>query len=426
MDDQTSLSHADKNAIEIENSDNENPENENPENESGNSSASETETNAQLLSQIAELKVALENEKATSETLRSRLRSVLWDYIPKQRKVIDIPPDTGLVTLGRNIEIVDYELKNLIGAGSFGSVYASRNVKNGERVAIKIIDLDKQLRLSDVIALEQEIRAMKVLCHPNLVRLSEVIRGRRHICLVMNLVMGGNCYQYTQNNFPLAFVDIRRIFLGLLSGVNAMHQRGFVHRDIKPENILLDESNEAVIADLGLCTKTTPGTMIRDIVGTNGFMAPELGNGRPFEPMPADIFSVGCTLLELVYGNGTIKPLMDISRGNASQKMNDLQKSVFQKSNIRASVTSTADTEVCLDFVACSLRLDPKLRIPAPRALEHPFIAIPLQPVRSRLGTAGGDSENGSQEEVRHARSDSEGSDSKSENQRKWQTLEQV
>jgi len=213
--------------------------------------------------------------------------------------------------------------------------------------------------------------------------------------LVMNLVMGGNCYQYTQNNFPLAFVDIRRIFLGLLSGVNAMHQRGFVHRDIKPENILLDESNEAVIADLGLCTKTTPGTMIRDIVGTNGFMAPELGNGRPFEPMPADIFSVGCTLLELVYGNGTIKPLMDISRGNASQKMNDLQKSVFQKSNIRASVTSTADTEVCLDFVACSLRLDPKLRIPAPRALEHPFIAIPLQPVRSRLGTAGGDSENG-------------------------------
>lgn len=354
------------------------------------SEPSSEDTMSQLVAQITELKLALENEKANSETLRSRLRSVLWDYIPRQRKVIDIPPDTGLVRLGQKVEIVDYELKNLIGAGSFGSVYASYNIKNGENFAIKIIDLDKMLRLSDVIALEQEIRAMKVLCHPNIVRLFEVIRGRRHICLVMNLVLRGNCYQYVQRNFPVPFVDIRRIFLGLVSGVNAMHQRGFVHRDIKPENILLNESNEAIIADLGLCTKTTPGTSIRDVVGTNGFMAPELGSGRPFEPMPADIFSLGCTLLELVYGNGTVKPLVDLSRGNAAQKMNELQQLVFQKSGSRSSVTTPLDTGVCLDFVACSLRIDPKLRIPAPKALEHPFIATQTtQPTRSsRLGTA--------------------------------------
>lgn len=123
----------------------------------------------------------MDNEKINSDALRSRLRAVLWDYIPRQRKVVDIPPDTGLVRQGTNLEITDYDIKNLIGSGSFGSVFAARYQKSGESVAIKIIDLDKQLRLADVIALEQEIRAMKVLTHPNLVRLSEVIRGRRHI-----------------------------------------------------------------------------------------------------------------------------------------------------------------------------------------------------------------------------------------------------
>lgn len=209
--------------------------------------------------------------------------------------------------------------------------------------------------------------------------------------LVMNLVAGGNCFQLVQQHFPLPFTEIRKVFTGIVAGVNAMHQRGFVHRDIKPENILLNESNEAVIADLGLCTKTTPGTSIREVVGTNGFMAPELGSGRPFEPMPADIFSVGCTLLELVYGNGTVRPLVDITRGNAAEKMSELQKSVIEKSASRIAVSTTQDNEECLDFVACSLRLDPKLRIPAPRALDHPFIAV-MVPIRNRLGTAGSDS----------------------------------
>jgi serine/threonine protein kinase len=95
--------------------------------------------------------------------------------------VVDIPPDTGLVRQGTALEIADYDLKTLIGAGSFGSVFSACHQKTNEHFAIKIIDLDKQLRLADVIALEQEIRAMKVLAHPNLVRLNDVIRGRRHI-----------------------------------------------------------------------------------------------------------------------------------------------------------------------------------------------------------------------------------------------------
>lgn len=300
---------------------------------------------------------------------------VFRDYIPKQRKVCEIPADVGLVgSNGDGVTIAGYELEEFIGAGSFGSVHSGRNVRTNEKVAVKILDLDKQLRISDVVSLEQEIRAMKVLSHPNLVRLVDVMRSRRHVCIVMAHVSGGNCFQYLLENAPLDLPILRRIFGGLSRGVAAMSARNWCHRDIKPENTLLTAQGEAVLVDLGLCTKSTPGEMIREVCGTNGFMSPELNSGRPFDPMPTDVWSLGATLVELLCGNATVSALLDISPDSAEEKLGALRRIINSKSP-PWTLTETGDAESCFDLITQTLVPDARLRLSASRVCEHPFLA---------------------------------------------------
>jgi len=343
----------------------------------------------QLRGEVEKLKAELQAEREVSEKFRSRLRSVLWDWVPKQRK--DIPTDTGIICThedGSIKEIHGFSLGNYIGNGSFGRVHMAQNQRFG-RVAIKIIELDQQLRLSDVLGLEQEIRAMKILSHPNLVRLLDLFRGRRHVCLVMNHVPGGNLYQHISENQPVPLATVQLIFAGIVQGVAAMHSRGFVHRDIKPENVLLTEECEAILADFGLCARSSPGETMKDVAGTAGFMAPELNSGQPYEPMPTDCFSVGATLVEMTFGNGCVRKLRDISPDNAAERLEELQQHIhavrfrerMREAEIadadgakKESMAPLADTPECLDFIGCSLATDPSLRLTASRALEHPFV----------------------------------------------------
>ena len=328
------------------------------------------------LERIAELEKELESaydeihrEREESRKVKIRLKSILWDYLPNQRNVTDIPPvDSKAMSLDAESNPIfrDYKISSFIGRGHFGKVYCAMNKKSNERVAVKVLDLKEQLRLEDVLAIEQEIRAIKVLTHPNCVRLVELIHSRDHICIFMNYVSGGNLHNHISCNHPISTKDIQTIFSGIMHAVAYMHQRGFSHRDIKPENVLLGSGLEPVLIDFGLCTKTSPGASIKSICGTNGFMAPELNGTRSFNPQPADMWSCGCTLAECTFGINAISPLEDISPATAATTLRGYFHELRDKE-------SSDRTQAAVDFIEKTLVDDPKKRLSASKALEHPI-----------------------------------------------------
>lgn len=329
------------------------------------------------MERIEELEISLEKayhelsrERAEGDRLRSRLKHILWDYLPKQRNVTDIPPvDSKALFFDANSDIKfrDYNVISFVGRGHFGKVYCGVHKTTNERVAIKVMELVEQLRLEDVLAIEQEIRAIKVLTHPNCVRLVQLIHAKEHICIVMNYVSGGNLHDYIACHHPIPKRDIQKVFSGIMAAVAYMHQRGFSHRDLKPENVLIDSELEPCVIDFGLCTKTNPGASIKSVCGTNGFMAPELNGTKPFNPQPADVWSAGCTLAECAFGKNAIGPLEDIGPATAAVTL----RRFF--SGLRSEEGATDRTEAALDFMEKTLCEDPKKRLVAAKAVEHPI-----------------------------------------------------
>jgi len=223
----------------------------------------------------------------------------------------------------------------------------------------------------------------------------------------MNYLSGGTVCQYLREHAPIGLNEIRRIFLGFVKGVNAMAYRGFSHRDLKPDNTLLTEAGDAVIVDFGLCVKTAPGETIKEIVGTNGFMAPELKSGCAFDPMPTDMWSVGCFLVDLVYGNGTVSALFDISPENSIEKLHVLNRAMqsspppwqqdaeFSDPNggsadVIYEVPLSEDTVECIGFIAATLEVDPRARLTAMRSLEHPFLVSAASAAQAVAASASG------------------------------------
>ena len=112
-----------------------------------------------------DLRVDLEKSSMENDRLKGRLKTILWEYLPKQRNTEEIPPiDKDAITFDDDGQIGfrDYDLRGFVGSGHFGEVHTAVNKETNDRYAIKILQLENQLALEDVIGLEQEIRAIKV------------------------------------------------------------------------------------------------------------------------------------------------------------------------------------------------------------------------------------------------------------------------
>lgn len=346
--------------------------------------AEETDSVAALTAQVARLEEELRRSNKLNDTLETRLKSLLWEYIPKQRSTGEIPPvDPNIVSYEEDggLSLRDYTFERFIGSGHFGDVHTAFRCGTGDRCAIKVLNITRQLRLEDLLALEQEIRALKVLCHPNIIRLHEVVHGKNHVCVVMDYMAGGTLYAlidfHGRAGVPLE--DAQRILASITSAVAYMHYRGFSHRDLKPENVLMDSSSadaQPVLIDMGLSTKSKPGQAVKSSCGTNGFMAPELHMNRSSIPSCADTWALGCMLVELLCGNNSINVLRDITEQTYGVKMESLR--VAMKSSI-GGVPPDA-----LDLVNKLMCLEPKARPVAGKVLDHPFLAA-ASPCNSSL-----------------------------------------
>ncbi|XP_031782709.1 serine/threonine-protein kinase MARK2 isoform X11 [Nasonia vitripennis] len=218
------------------------------------------------------------------------------------------PPGSGAARLSSRSRtneephIGKYKLLKTIGKGNFAKVKLAKHVPTGKEVAIKIID-KTQLNPGSLQKLFREVRIMKMLDHPNIVKLFQVIETEKTLYLVMEYASGGEVFDYLVLHGRMKEKEARAKFRQIVSAVQYCHQKKIIHRDLKAENLLLDSEMNIKIADFGFSNEFTPGNKLDTFCGSPPYAAPELFQGKKYDGPEVDVWSLGVILYTLVSGS---------------------------------------------------------------------------------------------------------------------------
>ncbi|XP_037307581.2 interleukin-1 receptor-associated kinase 4 isoform X2 [Pungitius pungitius] len=193
-----------------------------------------------------------------------------------------------------------------LGEGGFGTVY--KGLLRDRPVAVKKLNPMDDVSPDELQAqFNQEIQALRVLKHENLVDMVGFSCDGQHPCLVYALMVNGSLLDRLaclEGSPPLSWRQRSLVAEGTARGLEYLHGNHHVHRDVKSANILLDERLAAKISDFGLtrasAKRTSTTVMTERIVGTRAYMAPEALRGE-ITPR-SDVFSFGVVLLEILSG----------------------------------------------------------------------------------------------------------------------------
>ncbi|KAF6171290.1 hypothetical protein GIB67_036958 [Kingdonia uniflora] len=205
---------------------------------------------------------------------------------------------------GSNVLNGKYELGRLLGHGTFAKVYHARNLKSGKSVAMKVVGKEKVLRGGMMEQIKREISVMKMVKHPNIVELHEVLASKSKIYFAMDLVRGGELFAKVAKG-RLREDVARTYFQQLISAVDFCHSRGVYHRDLKPENLLLDEFGNLKVSDFGLSAFSEhlkQDGLLHTTCGTPAYVAPEVIGKKGYDGAKADLWSCGVILYVLLAG----------------------------------------------------------------------------------------------------------------------------
>ncbi|KAJ8766274.1 hypothetical protein K2173_022333 [Erythroxylum novogranatense] len=265
----------------------------------------------------------------------------------------------------------------LIGSGAFGRVYMGMNLDSGELLAVKQVliaanSASKEKTQAHIRELEEEVKLLKNLSHPNIVRYLGTVREDDSLNILLEFVPGGSISSLLGKfgSFPESV--IRMYTKQLLLGLEYLHKYGIMHRDIKGANILVDNKGCIKLADFGASKKVVELATIngaKSMKGTPYWMAPEviLQTGHSFS---ADIWSVGCTVIEMATG----KPPW-------SQQYQEVA-ALFHIGTTKSHppIPEHLSTEA-KDFLLKCLQKEPNFRPSASDLLQHPFVTGEYQEV---------------------------------------------
>ncbi|CAH2079999.1 unnamed protein product [Thlaspi arvense] len=196
-----------------------------------------------------------------------------------------------------------YEVGRTIGEGTFAKVKFARNTDTGENVAIKIMAKSTILKHRMVDQIKREISIMKIVRHPNIVRLYEVLASPSKIYIVLEFVTGGELFDRIVHNGRIEENEARKYFQQLVDAIAHCHCKGVYHRDLKPENLLLDVNGNLKVSDFGLSALPQRGVeLLRTTCGTPNYVAPEVLSGQGYDGSAADIWSCGVILFVILAG----------------------------------------------------------------------------------------------------------------------------
>ncbi|KAF9574123.1 Suppressor of Sensor Kinase (SLN1) [Mortierella alpina] len=292
---------------------------------------------ARILDEISTiLKLATSNESVLSEEAARNHRQQVEKLINLEKgrtereqeikvigKVLDDqkPEDRSLVFLAALTDSVAirWQMAKFIGAGTFGTVYLGTNSDTGELIAVKEIRF-QNASMNLVKSIHDEMKVMKMLHHPNIVRYDNIEVHRHKVFIFMEFCQGGSLADLLEHGRIEDEKVIKVYTLQMLKGLAYLHDKNVVHRDVKPDNVLLDHLGNIKFVDFGAAkilaknqrTRThgrsttesiNVGVGANSLNGTPMYMAPEvIKNGEKGRKGSMDIWSLGCCVLEMATG----------------------------------------------------------------------------------------------------------------------------
>ncbi|XP_068685415.1 serine/threonine-protein kinase SIK1-like isoform X2 [Montipora foliosa] len=235
-------------------------------------------------------------------------------FRPYMRFGSDAGPKMATERTKRAIKVGFYDIETTIGKGNFAVVKLARHRVTKSQVAIKIID-KTQLDETNLKKVYREIQIMKLLNHPHIVKLYQVMETKSMLYLVTEYASNGEMFNYLSHG-ALPEKEARKKFAQILSAVEYCHARHVVHRDLKAENLLLDQNLNIKIADFGFGNYYTPGSPLNTWCGSPPYAAPEVFEGKLYHGPQLDIWSLGVVLYVLIcralpFDGGTLPALRD-------------------------------------------------------------------------------------------------------------------
>nr|XP_023026972.1 SNF-related serine/threonine-protein kinase [Leptinotarsa decemlineata] len=255
-----------------------------------------------------------------------------------------------------------YDLEETLGRGHFAVVKLARHVFTGEKVAVKVIDKSKLDEVSRA-HLFQEVRCMKLVQHPNVVRLYEAIDTATKLYLVLELGDGGDLYEYImRHETGLPEEVAKEYFSQIVRAISYCHQLHVVHRDLKPENVVFFKKQGIVkLTDFGFSNKFYPGQKLETSCGSLAYSAPEILLGDSYDAPAVDVWSLGVILYMLVCGQAPFQ------EANDSETLTMIMDCKY---DIPAHVSQN-----CRQLISRMLLRNPEKRATLEEISKHPWLS---------------------------------------------------
>ena len=272
----------------------------------------------------------------------------------------------------------DYLLLQTLGEGEFGKVKLGVHRHFGEETAIKLIKREMvaaaeehQADGSKTSKVEREISVLRLLRHPNIVHLYEVIESERYIGIVLEYGAGGELFDYILAQKCLKEREACRLFAQLVSGVSYLHRKKIIHRDLKLENLLLDRHRNVIITDFGFANNFSARSndLMATSCGSPCYAAPELVvQDGMYVGAAVDVWSCGVILYAMLAG---YLPFDDDPANPDGDNINMLYKYIM------ATPLSFPDyiTAEPRSLLQRMLVPDPAKRATLDEVMDHPWLA---------------------------------------------------
>ena len=256
--------------------------------------------------------------------------------------------------------ISDFKLMKTIGEGTFGKVKSAYQISTGQIVSIKILNKNRIKGKENIERIIKEIKILKSLNHPNLIKLYQIIEDNQHYYLVTEYANGGELFDLIVNKKRLSEKEASIFFAQLILAIEYLQKNKISHRDIKPENLLIKNNKELILIDFGLSSKMKNGKLLSTPCGSSCYAAPEILLPFPYDGFASDIWSCGVVLFTMVCG------YLPYEEENSEK----LYKKIF---STRLEIPYRI-SDICRDLINKILVVNPKKRITLEEIKTHPFL----------------------------------------------------